>query len=486
MHLRAARPQRPDRSTRSRRCCCRPRSTAASPTPTPRSGSPSRCSRGRGRRLTTYVAADPDEAVTGIEDGSTVLIGGFGMAGMPVQLIDALIRQGADGPDRRSQQRGQRRHRAGRPARRQAGAQDGLLVPAAVRLVGLRRALPRRRDRARGGAAGQPRRADARGRRGHRRVLLPDRGRHSARGGQGDPGDRRPDLCAGVPDPRRRRADRRARRRPDGQPRLPQDRPQLRAGDGHRRDDRPSRRWARSSRSAGSTRRSWSPRASSSTGWSWCEPRTSLGKDQMAALVARDIPAGSYVNLGIGQPTAGRRPPARPSSGVVLHTENGMLHMGPAAAGDEVDPDLTNAGKQPVTELPGASYFHHADSFAMMRGGHLDVCVLGAFQVVRDRRPGQLAHRRRRRDPRGRRRHGPRDRRQAGLRDDDPVRQGRHARSWCRSARTRSPASAAWTGSTPTSRRSTSGPHGVVVRETLRHLAAPSWPTGWTCALVRG
>ena len=78
---------------------------------------------------------------------------------------------------------------------------------------------------------------------------------------------------------------------------------------------------------------------------------------------------------------AGRRPPRRPTSGVVLHTENGMLNMGRAAVGDEIDPDLINAGKIPVTELPGASYFHHADSFAMMRGGHLDVCVLGAFQV---------------------------------------------------------------------------------------------------------
>lgn len=106
----------------------------------------------------------------------------------------------------------------------------------------------------------------------------------------------------------------------------------------------------------------------------------SLSKHEMAALVARDIPQGAYVNLGIGQPTlvADHLPEG---SGVVLHTENGMLNMGPAAAEDEVDADLTNAGKQPVTELPGSSYVHSADSFAMMRGGHLDVCVLGAFQV---------------------------------------------------------------------------------------------------------
>jgi 3-oxoadipate CoA-transferase beta subunit len=100
----------------------------------------------------------------------------------------------------------------------------------------------------------------------------------------------------------------------------------------------------------------------------------------MARLVARDIPDFSYVNLGIGQPTlvAGHLAPER---GVILHTENGMLGMGPPATGDDADPDLTNAGKQPVTELPGAAYFHHADSFAMMRGGHLDVSIMGAFQV---------------------------------------------------------------------------------------------------------
>ncbi|SDG04090.1 3-oxoadipate CoA-transferase, beta subunit [Lentzea fradiae] len=108
--------------------------------------------------------------------------------------------------------------------------------------------------------------------------------------------------------------------------------------------------------------------------------RGPLGKDEIAARIARDIPAGSYVNLGIGQPTL-VADHLGPGAGVVLHTENGMLGMGPAATGDEIDPDLTNAGKVPVTELPGAAYFHHADSFAMMRGGHLDVCVLGAFQV---------------------------------------------------------------------------------------------------------
>jgi 3-oxoadipate CoA-transferase beta subunit len=108
--------------------------------------------------------------------------------------------------------------------------------------------------------------------------------------------------------------------------------------------------------------------------------RAPLTTDELAARVARDIPAGSYVNLGIGQPTR-IADHLSPDAGIVLHTENGMLGMGPAAVGEQVDTDLTNAGKVPVTELPGAAYFHHADSFAMMRGGHLDVCVLGAFQV---------------------------------------------------------------------------------------------------------
>ncbi|HEY6748818.1 MAG TPA: 3-oxoacid CoA-transferase subunit B [Mycobacteriales bacterium] len=108
--------------------------------------------------------------------------------------------------------------------------------------------------------------------------------------------------------------------------------------------------------------------------------RGPLDRDELARVVAADIPAGAYVNLGIGLPTVvGDHLPA--GRGITLHTENGMLGMGPAATGDDIDPDLTNAGKLPVTETPGASYFHHADSFALMRGGHLDVCVLGAFQV---------------------------------------------------------------------------------------------------------
>ncbi len=105
-----------------------------------------------------------------------------------------------------------------------------------------------------------------------------------------------------------------------------------------------------------------------------------LNRDQMAARIARDIPEGAYVNLGIGMPTlvANHLPAERE---VILHSENGVLGMGPAPAPGQEDPDLINAGKQPVTLLNGGCYFHHADSFGMMRGGHVDNCVMGAFQV---------------------------------------------------------------------------------------------------------
>ena len=104
-------------------------------------------------------------------------------------------------------------------------------------------------------------------------------------------------------------------------------------------------------------------------------------RDQMAQHVARDIPEGAYVNLGIGMPTlvANHIPQDRE---IVLQSENGLLGMGPAPSAGDEDYDLIKAGKQPVSLLPGASFFHHADSFAMMRGGHLDICVLGAFQVA--------------------------------------------------------------------------------------------------------
>jgi len=105
-----------------------------------------------------------------------------------------------------------------------------------------------------------------------------------------------------------------------------------------------------------------------------------LNREQMARRVAADIPEGAYVNLGIGLPTkvADFLPADKE---IFLQSENGLLGMGPAPAPGEEDPELINAGKQPVTLLRGGCFFHHGDSFAMMRGGHLDICVLGAFQV---------------------------------------------------------------------------------------------------------
>ena len=113
-----------------------------------------------------------------------------------------------------------------------------------------------------------------------------------------------------------------------------------------------------------------------------------MSRMQMAARVADDIPEGWYVNLGIGIPTliADYIPAGRE---VILHSENGILGMGPAPSPENADPWLINAGKQQVTLVDGGAYFHHADSFAMIRGGHIDLCVLGAFEVAEN---GDLAN----------------------------------------------------------------------------------------------
>lgn len=121
---------------------------------------------------------------------------------------------------------------------------------------------------------------------------------------------------------------------------------------------------------------------------SWPPRLRGRTRDEMAARAAKDIPDGAYVNLGIGMPelVAQHIPPGRE---VIFHTENGLLGMGPPPAETAVDPELINAGKQPVTALAGASYFHHGDSFTMIRGGHLDICILGALEVAAN---GDLAN----------------------------------------------------------------------------------------------
>lgn len=113
-----------------------------------------------------------------------------------------------------------------------------------------------------------------------------------------------------------------------------------------------------------------------------------LTRDQIAERVARDIPDGAYVNLGIGVPTRIAKYIPQDKE-IFLHSENGLLAFGPPPEPEKEDPDLINAGKEFVTMLTGGSFFHHGDSFAMMRGGHLDICVLGAFQIAEN---GDLAN----------------------------------------------------------------------------------------------
>ena len=121
---------------------------------------------------------------------------------------------------------------------------------------------------------------------------------------------------------------------------------------------------------------------------SWPPKLKGRTRDEMAARAAQDIPDGAYVNLGIGMPelVAQHIPSGREA---IFHTENGLLGMGPPPSGAAGDPELINAGKQRVTALVGASYFHHGDSFAMIRGGHLDICILGALEVAAN---GDLAN----------------------------------------------------------------------------------------------
>lgn len=105
-----------------------------------------------------------------------------------------------------------------------------------------------------------------------------------------------------------------------------------------------------------------------------------LNRNQMAERLARDIAPGSYVNIGIGMPELVANY-LKAEDEILLHSENGILGMGPAATGDDIDGELINAGKKPVTLLTGGAFFHHVDSFAIMRGGHLDLCIMGGMQV---------------------------------------------------------------------------------------------------------
>ena len=260
-----------------------------------------------------------DEAVADIADGATVLIGGFGLAGMPVELIDALIRQGASDLTVVNNNAGNgdtglaallakgrvRKVICSFPRQRDSWVFDELYRAGEIELEVVPQGNLAERMRAAGAGIGA--------------FFCPDRRRHAAGRGQGDPRDRRPRLRAGVPDPRRRRADRRAPGRPGRQPRLPQDRPQLRAGDGHRRR-RPTIAQVRERRrrSAASTPRPSSRRASTSTGW-WRPDATpaveDADRDEIAAARRRRHPARLVRQPRHRPAHQGRRPPRPPSPG---------------------------------------------------------------------------------------------------------------------------------------------------------------------------
>ena len=371
------------------------------------------------------------------QDGSTLLVSGFGMAGMPVQLVDALIDQGATDLTVVSNNAGNgdtglaallaagrvRKSSARSPGSPTPGCSTACTDPGRIELEVVPQGTLAERLRAAG--AGIPAFFCPTG----AGTLLSEGKETREIDGRLQvleyalPGDVAL-VGAHVA-------------RPDGERGLPQDRAELRPGHGHRRPhhDRPGRPRRRHgpARPRGHRHAVDLRRPHRRRGRRDHEPGQRARWPPPSPGTSRRAPSSTSAS------GSRRRSPSSstPASGVVLHTENGMLNMGPAAVGDQVDPDLTNAGKVPVTELPGCSYFNHAESFAMMRGGHLDVCVLGAFQVSAARRPRQLAHGRARCHPGGGWRDGPRDRRQARVRDDDAAGQGRHAEARARSARTR-------------------------------------------------